>query len=255
MAGWLLLGASCRKPSEMTGRSPRKRILVLTETAGYRHSSIPVAVRTLREFGDETDAWEVAEHADAAEQVARAMTAERLRTVDGVAFASTTGNLSFTPAGRTAFYEWMRRGSAYVGIHSATDTFHGDPDYLELVGSEFLPHGPQVQVTVHVQDAAHPACQGLPDRFEIYDEIYEFQNWSQSRVHTLLSIKRHPQSGASGDFPLAWTKRAGAGGIFYTALGHREDVYANDFFRRHLAGGVLWALGLRSGADSSQSPA
>lgn len=234
----------------MTNRSSRKRILVLTETAGYRHSSIPVAVQTLRELGDETSAWEVAEHANTAEQVAQAVTDERLRSVDGVVFASTTGNLSFTPAGRTAFYQWMRRGGAYVGIHSASDTFHGDSDYLDMVGGEFLTHGPQVQVTVHVQDPDHPACQGLPASFEIYDEIYEFQNWSRTRVHMLLSMNRHPQSGAPGDFPVAWTKRAEAGRVFYTALGHREEVYANPLFRQHLAGGMLWALGLRPGSDT-----
>ena len=30
--------------------------------------------------------------------------------------------------------------------------------------------------------------------------------------------------------------------IFYTALGHRIDVWASPWFRRHLTGALAWAL-------------
>jgi uncharacterized protein len=37
----------------------------------------------------------------------------------------------------------------------------------------------------------------------------------------------------------------GAGRVFYTALGHRPEVWADDRFRLHLLEGIRWALGLR----------
>src|SRR3712207_7872081 len=42
-------------------------------------------------------------------------------------------------------------------FHSASDTFHGDPAYLDLVRGEFEGHGPQVKVEVRNQDPNHPA--------------------------------------------------------------------------------------------------
>ena len=37
----------------------------------------------------------------------------------------------------------------------------------------------------------------------------------------------------------------GKGRTFYTALGHRDDIWSNDpVFRAHILGGIRWALGL-----------
>jgi type 1 glutamine amidotransferase len=33
--------------------------------------------------------------------------------------------------------------------------------------------------------------------------------------------------------------------VFYTAPGHRDDIWSNDpVFRAHVAGGIRWALSL-----------
>ena len=80
--------------------------------------------------------------------------------------------------------------------------------------------------------------------FDFFDEIYEFQNFDSAGVHLLLALENHPQTGAPGQFPLAWTNQLGDGRVFYTALGHREEVYQNPLFRDHLAGGIRWALAL-----------
>jgi hypothetical protein len=250
-AGAALL-ARCRPtPSEA---SPRRRLLLVTEAEGFRHDSIPVAVDTLRALGQD-GGWEVVGVAATADEVADAVTAERLAGVDGVCFALTTGTLGFTTEGRSAFYSWIARGGAFVGIHSASDTFHDDPAYRDMLGAEFRTHGPQVRVEVVVQDAAHPACAGLPPTFEIFDEIHEFQGWERARVHTLLALRRHPQTGAPGDFPIAWTRRSELGRVFYTALGHRSDVYADPRYRSHLRGGIRWALGFAAGDDAYGNPA
>ena len=107
---------------------------------------------------------------------------------------------------------------------------------------------------VFVQDSSHPACRDLPRSFQIHDEIYEFKNWDRSRVHVLLSMHKHPQRDEKGDFPVAWTNRYGRGRMFYTSLGHREDVYENDLYLKHLTGGILWALGLKKGSDRRGNP-
>jgi hypothetical protein len=34
----------------------------------------------------------------------------------------------------------------------------------------------------------------------------------------------------------------GNGRVFYTALGHRIDVWASPWFRQHITGALAWAL-------------
>ena len=56
-----------------------------------------------------------------------------------------------------------------------------------------------------------------------------------------------PEIKRGGDYPQAWTRTDGRGRIFYTALGHRDDVWSNDpVFRAHVTGGIRWALGLET---------
>jgi uncharacterized protein len=63
----------------------------------------------------------------------------------------------------------------------------------------------------------------------------------------LLSLDRYPsdglpQAGQLGDLPLAWAKDYGRGRVFYTALGHREDVWQNALHQQHILGGIRWLL-------------
>ncbi len=249
----LLAGCGGNAPSG-PGAPQRKRLLVLSQTVEYRHDTVSAAVETIGALGEQTGKWEIARRAESTGEVQSAVTASELRKVDAVVFANTTGPLTFTAEGRTAFYQWMLDGGAYIGVHSASDTFRTDPEYLALLGGTFTGHGPQREVRIVVQDPAHPACRDLPASFPLFDEIYEFKDWNRSQVHALLSMHLHPQSGEQGDFPVAWTRRHGSGRMFYTSLGHREDIYTNPLFRNHLSGGILWALGLAAGSDLPGNP-
>ena len=43
--------------------------------------------------------------------------------------------------------------------------------------------------------------------------------------------------------PVAWTRIHNGGRVFYTSLGHREDVWTNPKWQQHLMGGIAWTLG------------
>ncbi|MCX7824513.1 MAG: ThuA domain-containing protein, partial [Verrucomicrobiae bacterium] len=49
-------------------------------------------------------------------------------------------------------------------------------------------------------------------------------------------------------FPCTWARMHGKGSVFYTSMGHREDVWTSKIFRQVLLGGLSWALG-RAKAD------
>src|SRR5262245_60373660 len=47
-------------------------------------------------------------------------------------------------------------------------------------------------------------------------------------------------------FPASWARMHHKGRVFYTSMGHREDVWENATFQKLLVGGLLWSLGLVS---------
>jgi hypothetical protein len=50
-----------------------------------------------------------------------------------------------------------------------------------------------------------------------------------------------------------WCRDCGKGRVFYTGLGHRDDVWNNPLFQQHLLGGIKWAMGLEPG-DATPNP-
>jgi len=55
------------------------------------------------------------------------------------------------------------------------------------------------------------------------------------------------------DNALAWIQEYGKGRVFYTALGHREDVWTDERFQKHLRGGLRYVLKLED-ADATPTP-
>lgn len=217
--------------------APRE-VLVVSVTTGFRHSSIEIGEQVLLEIA--TDNNFAVDFARSEADLKGKMSRTALHRYDAVVFVNTTGDLPLPD--REAFLGWIAAGHGFVGIHSASDTFHGFPPYLEMLGGEFETHGEQAAVQLDVVDREHPATRGLPDSFTIFEEIYEFTRFDPARVRLLVSLDRHPNSGEPGMFPISWSRLHGRGRVFYTALGHREDVWQNPLFRQHVEGGLLWTL-------------
>ncbi len=131
-----------------------------------------------------------------------------------------------------------------------------------MIGAEFDHHGQQTSATIRVVDPNHPATQGLGDEWKLErEELYQFKHYDAARVNELLVLDQNPEDGTAGHFPLAWTKDYEKGRIFYSALGHRDDLWDDDPARKnrvnarsvsrqflgHLQGGIAWALGLADG--------
>ena len=243
--GLAACGGDSTPPAAPTdSSSPAAHVLVVSYAAEFRHSSIPEAESTVAAIGRETGWFDVA-YARTQDDVRRHVTSEGLRAFDAVLFANTTGHLGIPDMG--AFLSWIQAGHAFLGVHSASDTYHGEPRYLDMLGNEFETHGEQAEVDIVVDDATHPATAGLPPRFRIRDEIYRFRSNNRPSVGMLLSLDRVPEdglpgAGEPGDLPIAWRKTYGNGRVFYTALGHREDVWQDPRFRQHLRGALQWAL-------------
>ncbi len=225
----------------------KKRLLVVSHTAGFRHEeAIRAFEKVIAELAEQSGQFTV-EHCRTAEDVKNMMSPEALQRYDGVVFSNTTGNIGIPDL--PAFLEWVKSGKAVIGIHAAADTYHDEPAFIEMLGGQFLTHGAQCEVEVIVEDAKHPAMAHLAPRFRVFDEIYEFKNNDRAKLHVLGSMDRHPndghpQAGQPGDYLLIWCKPYGKGRVFYTGLGHRGDVIESQWYKQHILGGIRWALGI-----------
>ena len=301
-----------------SGASKPKKVLVVTTTTGFRHSSIETAERILEKLGRDSGSFTVEyarvtppqapakpsepkdtgdaeklkadreafnaamekfKAADAlyqeqlkqygAEQkrvLAEKMSATALKQYDAVIFANTTGDLPLPDP--QAFIDWVKAGHGFVGMHSASDTFHGFRPFVEMIGGEFLTHDSQATVDCLNQDKKHAATRSLPATWTVHDEIYLLKSYTNSTVHELLKLDREPNKKTPGEFPIAWCKTFGKGRIFYTSLGHREDIWDADTapgfkrnnsrevslaYQQHILGGIQWALGLAKGNAKPQT--
>ena len=233
------LASTVSGSTDSAAAKPPKRVLVVSVTKGFRHDSIPTAEKIIAELGKESGAFTV-DYAHTDEELQAKTTAQALAGYDGVFFAQTTGDLPL--ADREAFVAWVKAGHAFMGMHSASDTFHGYVPFTSMIGGEFDHHGEQATVKVTVDDPKNPATKDLQSGFEVHDEIYLFKNFSRDDVHMLLSLDKQPNTGEAGFYPIAWCRDFGKGRVFYTALGHRDDVIESAWYRKHLLGGMLWAL-------------
>ena len=267
-------------------QQPRK-ILVLAAARGWVHSSIPLAARMMEEMGKKTGAWTATTTYEASD-----VNAENLKQYDAIFLDSTTGmflddpnDAAATAARRKALLEFVRSGKGLVGLHAASDAYHGDPagrggpgspnaalwpEFNKMIGGWFKHHwnDPQL-IVVKLDDPKSPInapFKGQP--FEIRDETYTFpmDSWSRENVHVLTSVDYSKMSDedkakegggkrTDGDYGLCWIRREGKGRVFYEAHGHSERVYAITPMLEHILAGVQYALGdLKADDDPSVKP-
>jgi type 1 glutamine amidotransferase len=280
--------SSCKTMAQ--SKQAPKKLLVVTVTASFRHTSIPNLEKMLAEMGtngggytvdyiqqppepssrrpgpnatqEERDAYSAAQlkFRETLTNELKRLAPENLKNYDGVVFASTTGELPIPdPQG---LLDWIKAGHAFIGIHAASDTFHRWPGYIEMLGGEFDHHGQQLSVDCLNQDTNNPATASVPPVWTItQEEVYQFKNYDPTKVHELLILDKRPQPPFTpGHYPVSWCKPYGSGRVFYTSIGHREDIIELDpnfpgrrnsveiskTYRAHVLGGIEWALGLKN---------
>jgi type 1 glutamine amidotransferase len=219
-------------PTAPAPAGPTVRVLMLTATAGFRHDTIATARDVLTALAP-TGGFTIS----ATEDLSRISTAG-LSDIDVIMFALTSGELPFTTSQRTDLIAAINGGKGFIGIHSATDTLYGFPDYGRLVGAYFKEHPWTQQGRVIVEDASHPAA-GVRDPFTLEEEFYTFQENPRPRVQVLMRLDA-ASVGASGDYPLVWAHSFGNGRAYYNALGHFPATWRDSRFQAQLVAAIRW---------------
>lgn len=268
-------------PASAMAKPKGKRILFFTRSQGFEHSVVkmgkdeqPFALGVLTALGT-PNGWEIVHTKDGG-----FITKETLATFDAVIFL-TTGDLTelrkdkdgkplpaddinqlpMTAEGKVALLEAVEKGLGFLSLHNGADTFHSpgnrweaqtgeavDP-FIAMLGGEFISHGEQQSAPVRVVDKRFPGFGDVGDTFALKEEWYSLKNQPDD-LHALLVIDPATMTGDMYErppFPVAWVRKHGKGRVFYTALGHREDVWTLPAFQKMLLGGLKFVLGLAPG--------
>ncbi|HEY4759297.1 MAG TPA: ThuA domain-containing protein [Thermoguttaceae bacterium] len=248
-AGAALVGLSTFPLRWVSAADKKKqKILYFTKSAGWVHSvvkreddQLSYSEKILSDLGAE-HGFDVV-----CSQDAEVFNGD-LGEFDLIAFY-TTGD-PITPEQKQKLLDAISSGKPFVGIHSATDTFikENSPEvdpFIAMLGAEFLKHDDQQKAKNKIVSLHFPGMHGLGDEIELFEEWYAFNKFAKD-LHVILVQETAGMKGAHYQrppFPATWARMHGKGRVFYTSLGHREDVWTNKIFQQILLGGMAWALG------------
>jgi len=227
------------------------RVLFFTHSAGYVHEvvrrpdpeTLSPAERIFTGFAGQR--FDVTCSQDCAD-----ISAANLANYAAVVFMTTSTHEHDLPVpgnGNQELVDWVAHGGAFVGLHCASDTNYLFAPYLDMVGGTFDGHPWHQEVRARVEDPANPITVALGTGFTITDEIYQFSNFRRYPLRVLLtldpaSVDISKGKREDGDYAMAWIKDWGEGRVFYTGLGHREEVWNDPRFQGFVLRGLEWAI-------------
>ena len=247
-----------------------KHILFFTKSAGFEHDVI--RVKDGQPSHAEKVVQAVATRAGFTVTHSKdggLFTAVGLAPFDGFLFF-TSGDLTtagtdkerpMPPGGKQLLLDQVRAGKGFVGFHAASDTFLSPPPrhrnngddtdpFIKMLGGEFIVHGSQQKARVFCPNPKFPGLAACNPSVLIHEEWYSLKNLAPD-LHVLMWIatwdmKNSPggESGyRRGPYPVTWTRQHGKGRVYFSALGHRADVWDSTLFQDMMAGAVAWTTG------------
>lgn len=157
---------------------------------------------------------------------------------------------------RKSFFDFIATGRGLVAIHFAIAGNRHWKEFGELIGATFTGHPWNEEVAVLVEEPNNPLLAAFAGRhhFRVADEIYQFgAPYDRSKLRVLLSLDTSrtnmgvpwisDERMIDNDFALAWVKSYGKGRIFYSAFGHRTEIFWNPLILQFFLDGIQFATG------------
>ncbi|HJS10109.1 ThuA domain-containing protein [Sphingopyxis sp.] len=221
----------------------RPAVLIVSKTNGYRHDSIAEAVPAIERLV-KVRGW-----SSFATENAAVFNPASLAKFDVIVFANASGDI-YTPDQRAAFQAWIAQGGGFVGLHSAGDGSHPDW-FVKMRGNgKFTGHpggADQFQAAeLIVTDRTHPATRALPERWRWTDEYYSWDAPPAADAHILArldeaTLRLDPKYRMGDGHALVWWRCEGRARIFYSALGHSAEAWADRAHLKMIDGAIGWA--------------
>jgi uncharacterized protein len=236
----------------------KRKLLIFSRTAGFRHGSIAIGAKAITMMGDKTGAYTAFHTEDES-----FFEPEKLKGFDAVFMLNTTGDCLRPKTGnkeedmkreevlKKSLADFVSSGKGLAGVHSATDTYARWKDYNQMMGGSFDGHPWHTKVPIKNLEPKHPLNAAFDGKdFEITDEIYQFradtaQPTERKFLLSLDTTKMDVSKGKRKDglYPVSWVSTFGKGRTFYCSLGHREEIFWNPAILKHYLAGIQYALG------------
>lgn len=228
----------------------KPRVLVFEKVTGFRDGAAIEAARTALQAMAARKGWAVV-----VTDKGGAMVPSVLRQFDVVVWNNVSGDV-LTLSQRKAFINYMEKGGGFIGLHSADGDFATYWDWYTdtLIGARFAGHTftPQFQdAKLKLDDSSHPIAQGLPAEWTMNDEWYSFKSNPRSTGSDIIATIDETSYSPLGpmkqdlrmgnDHPIAWSRCLGKGRAFYTAIGHRPEIYSDPIYVTMMENAVQWA--------------
>lgn len=244
--------------------APRRKLLFFTKSASFQHSSIARkeadlshAERVLTDLGRE-HGFDVTSTKDGTifDGDLDAYDAFMFYTTGDLTQPGTDGQPPMSKAGKQRLLDAVAAGKGFLASHCGSDTFHGPGDrrseqpaaerdsYIQMLGGEFISHGPQQVARQVVCSPQFPGLSGVGESFAFNEEWYSLKNFADD-LHVILLQDTQGMTGEDYQrpaYPSTWARMHGKGRVFYTSMGHREDVWTNPTFQQILLGGLTWSF-------------
>jgi len=142
----------------------------------------------------------------------------------------------------------VQAGTGIAGTHGGMcDAFRYNVDWQFMTGGNWVAHpgNDGVRYTVNIKHSSSSLLQGIED-FEVVSEQYYLHFDPAVEV---LATTRFPNPAVVGphstnspvDMPVVWTKRWGAGRVFYCSLGHQANIIEMPQVKEIIRRGFVWA--------------
>ncbi len=238
----------------------KKCILVVSQTKGFQHDSVPAAMASIWKWGHDTGLWEAYLRTDT-ELLTKKKLGNNSKTLDdfdAVVFANPTGEMDLSDQQKADLLSFVREdGHGFVGVHASADANHKWEEYGLLTGGWFDEHPwGTFEAPIVREDSDFPAVRHFPKAFVKRDEIYQLKNWSRDNVNVLLRLDdtkldygNNPRiHRADHDFAVAYAKMYGKGRVFYSTLGHTNESWDDPDIQKMYFEAIRWALGMTEGS-------
>jgi len=153
---------------------------------------------------------------------------------------------------RQSLLDYVADGGGIVAYHHAVGGNNNWPEFTELLGAAYWGHPWNEEVGIKLDDPDHPLLETFAGRnFRLSEEIFQFRDpYSRDKLRVLLSLDTETTNMTvpwihrqDGDFALAWVKRYGRGRVFYSAIGHKTEIWWNPNILSFYLDGIQFAMG------------
>lgn len=153
---------------------------------------------------------------------------------------------------RRSLLDYVADGGGIVAYHHAIGGNSHWPEFKELLGAAYWGHPWNEEVGIKLDDPDHALLETFAGKdFRLNEEVFQFRDpYSRDKVRVLLSLDTEKTNMTvpwihrkDGDFALAWVKRHGKGRVFYSAIGHKTEIWWNPQILNFYLDGIQFARG------------